>query len=50
LGFRSRNRPTSFFETDTDIFKKNFTDIFPAADIRLATDTDILKFAYRYIC
>jgi len=33
-----------FFETDTDIFQKIFTDI------RLATDTDIPKFAYRYIC
>jgi len=26
-----------------------FTDIWPAADIRLATETDIPKFAYRYI-
>jgi len=37
------------FETDTDIFKKFFTDIWPAVDIRLATDTDIPKFAYRYL-
>jgi len=36
-----------FFETDTDIFKKIFTDIWPAADIRLATHTDIPKLAYR---
>jgi len=36
-----------FVETDTDIFIF-FIDIWPAADIRLATDTDILKFAYRY--
>jgi len=39
-----------FFETDTDVFKKFFTNICPAADIRLATDTDIPKFAYRYFC
>jgi len=26
------------------------TDIWPVANIRLTTDTDILKFAYRYIC
>jgi len=25
-----------------------FTDICPVADIRLVTDTDIPKFAYRY--
>jgi len=37
-----------FFETDTDIFKNFFTDIWPSADIRLATDTDVSKFAYRY--
>jgi len=30
--------------------KKVVTDIWPAADIRLATNTDIPKFAYRYIC
>jgi len=35
-----------FFETVTDIFKKKFTDIWPAADIRVATD--IPKLAYRY--
>jgi len=29
------------------IFSNFFTDIWPAADIRLATDTDIPKFAYR---
>jgi len=34
-----------FFETDIFNF---FTEIWPAADIRLATDTDIPKFAYRY--
>jgi len=39
-----------FFETDIDIFKNIFTDIWPAADIRLATDTDIPKFAYRCFC
>jgi len=32
-----------FFETDTDIFKKFFTDICAVADIWLATDTDIKK-------
>jgi len=32
------DRYNSFFETDTDISKKIFTDICPAADIRLATD------------
>jgi len=32
------------------IFSNFFTDIWPAADIRMATDTDILKFACRYIC
>jgi len=34
-------------ETDIDIFIF-FTDIRPAAAIRLATATDIPKFAYRY--
>jgi len=34
-----------FVETYTDIIKF-FTDIWPAADIRLATDTDNPKFAY----
>jgi len=38
----------NFFETDTDICNF-FTDIWPPTDIRMATDTDILKFAYRYI-
>jgi len=37
---RTRDRPVSFFETDTDIFKQNFTDIWSAADIVLTTDTD----------
>jgi len=37
-----------FVEINTDIFKKIFTDIWPVANIRLATDTDIPKFAYRY--
>jgi len=42
-------RPTDiFFLADTDIFKIFSTDIWPAADIWLATNTDILKFAYRY--
>jgi len=27
-----------------------FTDTWPTADIRMATDTDISNFAYRYIC
>jgi len=34
-----------FLEIDTDIFNF-FTDIWPTADIRLVTDTDIPKFAY----
>jgi len=37
-----------FFEIDIDIFKKIFTDIWPVANIQLATDTDISKFASRY--
>jgi len=37
-----------FFETDTNMFKKIFTDIWPNSDIRLATITDIQKFAYWY--
>jgi len=43
-------RPTDIiFLKSISIFSKNFTDIWPAAaDIRLATDTGILKFAYRY--
>jgi len=45
-----RDRPILFFETDNDIFKTFFTDIRPVADIRLAIDTDIPKFAYRYTC
>jgi len=45
---QTRDRPKSFFESDTDIFKKNFTDICPAANIQLSTNTDIPKFAYRY--
>jgi len=36
-----------FFETDTATFKFFFTAIWPATDIRSATDTDIPKFAYR---
>jgi len=32
------------------IFSKFFTDIWPTADIRLTTDTDIPKFAYRCFC
>jgi len=36
-----------FFWTDTFNF---FTDIWPVADIRSATDTVISKFAYRHIC
>jgi len=39
----------NFFEIDTNIFKIFFTDICPAANIRLATDTNVPKFAYRYI-
>jgi len=47
----SRDRPIPFFETDTDIFNLIFfTDIWLVADIRLATDTDIPNFVYRYIC
>jgi len=48
----TRDRPISFFETDTDIFKKIFTNIWPAVDFRLATytDTAISKFAYQYFC
>jgi len=38
-----------FFESDTDIFNF-FTDIWSVVDIVLVTDTDIPKFAYRYIC
>jgi len=38
-----------FFETDTDIFKKIFMD-WPIATLQLATDTNIEKFTYRYIC
>jgi len=34
-----------FVKTDVDIFKFFFIDIWPVADIRLATDTDIPKFA-----
>jgi len=30
-----------FLETDSDIFKTFFADIWSAADIQLATDTDI---------
>jgi len=45
----TRDRLISFFETDTNIFKCFFTDISPAADIQLATDIDIPKFAYRYV-
>jgi len=36
------------YETNTDIFKKIFTDIWSVADIRLATNIDIPNFAYRY--
>jgi len=39
----------SFFETESDIFKKIFTYIWPVSVIQLATDTDIPKFAYRHI-
>jgi len=38
----------SLFETDPDIFNF-FTDVWPVADLLLTTDTDIPKFAYRYI-
>jgi len=44
---QTRDRSISFFETD--IFKKNFTDIWPVAEILeilLTTDTNIPKFAY----
>jgi len=34
---------------DTDILKIFSTDIWPVPDFRLATDTDISKFAYRYV-
>jgi len=37
-------------ETDTDNFITFFIDIWPVVDILLATDTDIPKFVYRYIC
>jgi len=36
----------NFLKIDTDIFKKNFTDIWPVANIQLATD--IPKFVCRY--
>jgi len=39
-----------FFETDTDIFKNIFIDIWSVSNIRLATDADIPQFTYRYIC
>jgi len=40
-----------FVETNIDnIFKKIFIDIWPVADIRLATNTNISKFAFRYNC
>jgi len=39
-----------FVETETDIFKTFFTDIWPVTDIRLTTDTDVSKFAHRCIC
>jgi len=32
------------------ILKKIFTDIWPVADILLTTETEIPKFAYRYVC
>jgi len=38
----------SFLETDTDYFQKIFSNVWPAADIGLATNTDIPKFTYRY--
>jgi len=45
----SRDRPISLFLKPTQIFSILFlTDIWPSADIRLATDTDIPKFVYRY--
>jgi len=46
-----RDRPTSFFDTDTntDILKFFFSDIWSVADSLFTTDIDILKFAYRYI-
>jgi len=37
-------------EIDRYHFFETVTDICPVANIRLATDTDIPKFAYRYIC
>jgi len=37
-----------FYETVSPIFF--FADIWPVSDILLTTDTDIQKFAYRYIC
>jgi len=46
--YRDRRSISFFWKTDTDI-SIFFTDIWPAADIRLVTDTDIPKFAYRYI-
>jgi len=50
IGIRTRDRPISLFETDTDIFNYFFSDIWPAADIQLAIYTDIPKFAYGYFC
>jgi len=49
MNAQSRDRPVSFVFFETDIFKNFFTDIWSAADVLLTIDTDILKFAYRYI-
>jgi len=38
----------SVFWNRYQYFQEIFTDIWPAADIWLATDTNISKFAYQY--
>jgi len=47
--FWSLDRLILYFWNRYRYFQILFTDVWPVADIRLATDTDILKLAYQYI-
>jgi len=48
---RLYKRPTDiFFLNRYPYFQIFFTDLWPVANILLTTETDIPKFAYRYIC